>query len=80
MPRVRTSTRLPDALEGPDKGAGELFESFWWEFEAILKAAGEDEAHFEGFSFPNLTSWDGISRRSAGLKARPSRRTQASAV
>ena len=38
----------------PNKGAGELFEAFWQEFEVILEAAGGNEAHFEGFSFPKL--------------------------
>ena len=33
---------------------GELFEAFWREFEVILEAAGEGEAHFEGFFFPRL--------------------------
>ena len=38
----------------PNKAQGELFEAFWREFELILEAAGENEAHFEGFSFPKL--------------------------
>jgi uncharacterized protein YjbI with pentapeptide repeats len=38
----------------PNKGKGKLFEVFWREFEVILENAGEGEAHFEGFSFPEL--------------------------
>lgn len=37
-----------------NKGAGDLFEAFWREFEMIVEAAGKNEAHFEGFSFPKL--------------------------
>ena len=36
------------------KQSGPLFEAFWLEFERILEAAGESEAHFEYFVFPRL--------------------------
>ena len=42
----------------PNKAEGEFFETFWREFEMILEAAGENEAHFEFFGFPNLISQD----------------------
>jgi hypothetical protein len=38
----------------PNKAEGDYFEAFWREFEVILEDAGESEAHFEGFSFPEL--------------------------
>jgi hypothetical protein len=34
----------------PNKAEGDLFKAFWREFEVILEAAGENEAHFEHFS------------------------------
>jgi hypothetical protein len=38
----------------PGKQSGPLFDAFWLEFERILEDAGEGEAHFESFVFPNL--------------------------
>ena len=38
----------------PDKQSGPLFDTFWSEFERILEAAEENEAHFEGFVFPQI--------------------------
>lgn len=38
----------------PRKQSGPLFDAFWREFERILEAAGEGEAHFERFVFPQL--------------------------
>jgi hypothetical protein len=38
----------------PNKQSGPLFDAFWSEFERILKDAGEGEAHFEHFVFPEL--------------------------
>lgn len=38
----------------PAKVSGQLFESFWWEFEQILDQAGERVAHFEQFVFPKI--------------------------
>ena len=38
----------------PNKQSGPLFDAFWLEFERILKDAGEGEAHFERFVFPQL--------------------------
>jgi uncharacterized protein YjbI with pentapeptide repeats len=40
----------------PNKQSGPLFDAFWLEFERILKGAGEGEAHFERFVFPQLNS------------------------
>jgi hypothetical protein len=39
----------------PNKQSGSLFEEFRREFERILNEAGEGEAHFEGFIFPQLS-------------------------
>jgi uncharacterized protein YjbI with pentapeptide repeats len=36
-----------------NKQSGALFDAFWVEFERILEEAGENEAHFEYFFFPN---------------------------
>ena len=38
----------------PAKQSGPLFDAFRQEFERILKDAGEGEAHFEKFAFPEL--------------------------
>jgi hypothetical protein len=38
----------------PSKQSGPLFDAFWLEFERILEKAGEGEAHFEKFVFPQL--------------------------
>jgi hypothetical protein len=38
----------------PNKQSGPLFDAFWREFEGILNRAGEGEAHFEFFVFPEL--------------------------
>ena len=60
----RTLHVAPDGLDekpvclmhskDPGKQSGPLFDAFWLEFETILKAAGEGEAHFERFVFPLL--------------------------
>jgi hypothetical protein len=38
----------------PNKQSGPLFDAFWQEFERTLNSAGEGEAHFEYFIFPQL--------------------------
>ena len=38
----------------PGKQSGPLFDTFWREFERVLEAAGDGEAHFDHFVFPNL--------------------------
>jgi uncharacterized protein YjbI with pentapeptide repeats len=38
----------------PGKQSGPLFDAFWREFERILEEAGEREAHFDHFVFPQL--------------------------
>jgi uncharacterized protein YjbI with pentapeptide repeats len=38
----------------PNKQSGPLFDAFWMEFERILGVAEENEAHFEGFVFPEF--------------------------
>jgi uncharacterized protein YjbI with pentapeptide repeats len=38
----------------PRKQSGPLLDAFWLEFEKILEDAGEGEAHFERFVFPEL--------------------------
>jgi hypothetical protein len=38
----------------PRKQSGPLFDTFWLEFERVLKDAGEGEAHFERFVFPQF--------------------------
>jgi hypothetical protein len=63
----RCGRKLHVALEGADeysvclmhskdprKQSGPLFDAFWLEFERILAEAGENEAHFERFVFPQL--------------------------
>ena len=40
--------------DDPNKASGEFFDTFWREFDLILEAAGENEAHFEFFWFPKL--------------------------
>ena len=65
--RVRCGRKLhamPDGVDekpvclmhskDPRKQSGPLFDAFWREFERILEAAGEGEAHFERFVFPQL--------------------------
>jgi uncharacterized protein YjbI with pentapeptide repeats len=42
------------------KQSGELFEAFWYEFEAILKEAGGGEANFRCFVFPKANLRDKI--------------------
>jgi uncharacterized protein YjbI with pentapeptide repeats len=42
----------------PRKQSGPLFDAFWLEFERILEKAGEGEAHFEGFVFPQLLFYE----------------------
>jgi uncharacterized protein YjbI with pentapeptide repeats len=37
-----------------NKQSGKLFDAFWLEFEKILEEAGENEAHFERFVFPQV--------------------------
>jgi hypothetical protein len=39
----------------PGKQSGPLFDKFWVEFERILKKAGEKEAHFNYFVFPQCS-------------------------
>ena len=38
----------------PGKQSGPLFDTFWREFERVLEAAGDGEAHFDRFVFPKL--------------------------
>jgi uncharacterized protein YjbI with pentapeptide repeats len=38
----------------PGKQSGLLFDTFWREFERVLEAAGDGEAHFDRFVFPKL--------------------------
>jgi hypothetical protein len=38
----------------PNKQSGPLYDAFWQEFERTLNSAGEGEAHFEYFIFPQI--------------------------
>jgi len=44
----------------PNKQSGPLCDTFWLEFERTLENAGEGEAHFERFVFPQLNVFIGL--------------------